>query len=85
MRNRILIQNVNIVNEGKIERTDLLIEDGLIHQIGHVANVGNATLIDGTDNYLLPGIIDGQVHFRDPGPTHKGIYIPKVKLPLQEG
>jgi len=68
----ILIKNCTLVNEGEIKVADILIRDTIIHQIGSIDNVMGAIEIDGTGKYLLPGIIDGQVHFRDPGLTHKG-------------
>lgn len=72
MAERILIQSISIVNEGKITVADILIEDGKIRQVGHVSDASDARLIDGSGKYAFPGIIDGQVHFRDPGLTHKG-------------
>jgi dihydroorotase len=72
MTHRTLIKNIHIVNEGQTIVTDLLIENGIIQKIGpHNADL-NAIQIDGTGKYLFPGIIDGQVHFREPGLTHKG-------------
>ena len=68
----ILIKNCTVVNEGAINVTDILIKDTIIQQIGSIDNSMDAIEIDGTGKYLLPGIIDGQVHFRDPGLTHKG-------------
>jgi dihydroorotase len=56
----------------------VLIADGVI-RIGIIIDP-TYKVIDGTGKHLLPGIIDGQVHFRDPGLTHKEIYIQKVKL-----
>ncbi|MBU6324239.1 MAG: dihydroorotase [Bacteroidetes bacterium] len=72
MNNRIIIRNAYIVNEGRIEVSDLLIGDGLILEIGNIPEDPGARVIDGSGKYLLPGIIDGQVHFREPGLTHKG-------------
>ncbi len=66
----IKIHNANIVNEGQIFQADVWIEDGLIKQIGKIAAVADQT-IDATGKYLLPGLIDDQVHFREPGLTHK--------------
>ena len=68
----ILIKNCTLVNEGEIKVADILIRDTIIHQIGSIDNAMGAIEIDGSGKYLLPGIIDGQVHFRDPGLTHKG-------------
>jgi dihydroorotase len=72
MTERIIIKNISIVNEGKVTETDLLMDNGLIQKIGHINGDFNAKIIDGTGKYLFPGIIDGQVHFREPGLTHKG-------------
>ena len=72
MTEKTLIKNISIVNEGQIIVADLLIDNGLIHSIGRLIDHENANVIDGTGKYLFPGIIDGQVHFRDPGLTHKG-------------
>jgi dihydroorotase len=68
----ILIKNCKVVNEGEIKVADILIKDHIIQQIGSIGYTINAIEIDGKGKYLLPGIIDGQVHFRDPGLTHKG-------------
>jgi dihydroorotase len=67
-----LIKNISIVNEGHVIVSDLLIDNGLIQKIGQDLNDLDAKIIDGTGKYLFPGIIDGQVHFREPGLTHKG-------------
>lgn len=72
MNQDILIKNSTIVNEGKIVVADLLISNGRIDQIGSIDVGPNYKIIDGTGKYLFPGIIDGQVHFREPGLTHKG-------------
>ncbi len=72
MTERTLIKNISIVNEGQITVTDLLIDNGIIQKIGQQDHDLNSKIIDGTDKYLFPGIIDGQVHFREPGLTHKG-------------
>lgn len=70
---KILIRNANIVNEGKIIRGDVYVEEDFIHAIGE--NLGELKadiIIDGTGKHLLPGLIDDQVHFREPGLTEKG-------------
>jgi dihydroorotase len=66
-----IIQQCFIVNEGKIEKKDVLIEYGKIAKIDDSITLQGVQTIDATGKYLLPGIIDGQVHFRDPGLTHK--------------
>ena len=72
MTKKFLIQNVTIVNEGQCVTTDILFYDGIIQKIGNLSPELDFQVIDGTGKHLLPGIIDGQVHFRDPGLTHKG-------------
>ncbi|MFK8103804.1 MAG: dihydroorotase [Saprospiraceae bacterium] len=69
--NTILIKNVRYVNEGKIEHGDLLVKAGRIAKIAPNIDQDAETVLDGTGKFLLPGIIDDQVHFRDPGLTHK--------------
>jgi dihydroorotase len=70
--NSYLIKNTNIVNEGKIHSGDVLIENNRIAKISQVIdNKHNAIEINGEGKYLLPGVIDDQVHFREPGLTHK--------------
>jgi dihydroorotase len=68
----ILITNANIVNEGQITRGDVLVQDGIITKTG--SNLGDQQAdihIDAEGKHLLPGLIDDQVHFREPGLTHK--------------
>ena len=80
-----LIKNASIVNEGKIYTSDVLIEDERIKQISENIDIDADKEIDASGKYLLPGLIDDQVHFREPGLTYKKlIYIQKVKHQLQE-
>jgi len=68
----ILILNAQVVNEGKIQVADILVKDGFIDQIGtNLSGISADKTIDATGKYLLPGVIDDQVHFREPGLTHK--------------
>lgn len=69
----ILIKNANIVNEGHIIKGDVLIESGRIVEIASSISMKSADtkIIDADERYLLPGMIDDQVHFREPGLTHK--------------
>lgn len=73
MNNQTLIKNAKIVNEGKIIEGDILIEDSLIKEIDASISVksSNVKVIDAEGNYVFPGMIDDQVHFREPGLTHK--------------
>ena len=77
----ILIKNANIVNEGEIFLGSVLIEDGRIRSIKRQAGIDDSTnhrshkaseIIDAQGKYLFPGVIDDQVHFREPGLTYKG-------------
>ncbi|WP_427875374.1 dihydroorotase [Flavobacterium sp. MMS24-S5] len=72
--NRILIKNAKIVNEGTIVEGDVLIENDLIVEIADSISLktSDCIVIDAEGNYLMPGAIDDQVHFREPGLTHKG-------------
>lgn len=70
---RTLIKNARIVNEGTVTEGDLLIEDAFILEIDGDISVKkpNTQVIDAEGKYLIPGVIDDQVHFREPGLTHK--------------
>ena len=68
-----LIKNAQIVNEGKIFKSDVLIENDLIAKISSTISEENVdTIINAEGKFLIPGVIDDQVHFREPGLTHKG-------------
>lgn len=71
MPDNILITNAQIVNEGRIIEADVLIKDGLIDKIGKGLSAAKGKVIDAQGKYLFPGVIDDQVHFREPGLTHK--------------
>ncbi|MFD0798940.1 dihydroorotase [Maribacter chungangensis] len=67
-----LIKNGKLVNEGKIQEVDILLNGELIVKIAPGISDAKAKVIDAAGKYILPGIIDDQVHFREPGLTHKG-------------
>lgn len=69
-----LIKNANVVNEGTVSQKDVLITRGRIERIDQLISPRNneIKIIDANGQYLLPGLIDDQVHFREPGLTHKG-------------
>lgn len=67
-----LIKNATIVNENTVFESDVLLQDDRIQKIGKDISDADAKVIDASGKYLLPGIIDDQVHFREPGLTHKG-------------
>lgn len=69
---KILIKNAQVVNEGKIVTSDILVENDLISKIDTNISEEADQIIDASGKYLLPGVIDDQVHFREPGLTHKG-------------
>jgi dihydroorotase len=85
MDNRILIQHIGIVNEGRITIADVLIAGGLIQKIGKIEPDAATKTIDGSGKFLLPGIIDGQVHFREPGLTHKADMYTESKAAVAGG
>ena len=80
-----IIRNSTIVNEGKTFQADLLIEGELISKIGEIGEVSGASEIDATGKILFPGVIDGQVHFRDPGLTHKADLYTESKAAIAGG
>ena len=85
MTEKTLIKNISIVNEGQVTVADVLIDNGLIHSIGQLIDQKNVKVVDGTGKYLFPGIIDGQVHFREPGLTYKGDLYTESKAAIAGG
>lgn len=87
MKRNTLIKNAKIVNEGKIVEGDILIEDHIIKEIDISISVKSADMvvIDVEGNYVLPGMIDDQVHFREPGLTHKANIETESKAALAGG
>jgi len=80
-----LITNAKLVNEGKIISSDLLIEGEIISKIAPFISDPHAHVIDFRGNYLLPGMIDDQVHFRDPGLTYKGDLLSETQAAIAGG
>lgn len=75
MKNSYRILNGTVVNEGKIEPLDILVVDGVIAQVaapGQLSGGEEFPGLNATGLHILPGLIDDQVHFREPGLTHKG-------------
>jgi len=82
----IIIRNAILVNEGKIFSSDVFIENGWILKIGTDISVkGNYKEIHAEGLHLLPGVIDDQVHFREPGLTHKGDIYTESKAAVAGG
>lgn len=81
-----LIKNTSIVNEGTITQGDVWVKNGRIEKAGGTITVNEAvTEIDGTGLHLLPGAIDDQVHFREPGLTHKATIYTEAKAAVAGG
>ena len=84
--NTTLIKNAQIVNEGVIFQGDLLIEGDFISKIGtDLKAPAHAKIVDAKGKYLLPGAIDDQVHFREPGLTHKATIATESKAAIAGG
>ena len=84
--NYILIKNANLVNENSVFKGNILIENTLIKQIAkNIYPPISAKIIDAKGKYLLPGIIDDQVHFREPGLTHKADIATESKAAIAGG
>lgn len=82
-----LIKNARIVNEGSIFEGDVLIENEIIRQIAEniSAKSSECIIIDAEGSFLIPGLIDDQVHFREPGLTHKGDIASESKAAVAGG
>ena len=72
MPNFTLIKNARLVNEGRVSDGDLLIKNDRIVRIDRQINAEDAIVVDANGRLLMPGMIDDQVHFREPGLEHKG-------------
>src|SRR6476469_5867584 len=81
-----LIKNTQLVNEGTIRTADVLIRNGRIEKIAaSLSTNGNVIEINGEGKFLLPGAIDDQVHFREPGLTHKATIYTEAKAAVAGG
>jgi dihydroorotase len=85
MMAKTLLKNGKLVNEGKIQEVDILLDGELIVKIAANISDTSATVIDINGNYIIPGIIDDQVHFREPGLTHKGTIATESRAALGGG
>src|SRR6056300_1293428 len=83
----ILIKNARVVNDGATENMDLLIEGHFIKKIARQIDqfAPNTMIIDAKNRYLIPGVIDDQVHFREPGLTHKANIASESKAAIAGG
>lgn len=82
---KILLKNAKIVNENSIFESDVLLEGDFIARIDTDISDPNAKVIDLEGDLLLPGIIDDQVHFREPGLTHKGTIATESRAAIAGG
>jgi dihydroorotase len=81
-----LILNAKVINEGKIQELDILIKDGKIDRIDkNLSHLTAQYIFDAQGLYLMPGVIDDQVHFREPGLTHKANIETESKAALAGG
>ncbi|MFM2282720.1 MAG: hypothetical protein RL222_224, partial [Bacteroidota bacterium] len=80
-----LIKNGIVINEGRTEPLDILIENEIIQRIDRDISDAQATVIDAAGQYVIPGIIDDQVHFREPGLTHKATIYSEAKAAIAGG
>lgn len=83
-----LIKNIHVVNEGSIRVSDVLIKNGRIEKIQPLIipdSEANIIEINGENKFLLPGAIDDQVHFREPGLTHKATIYTEAKAAVAGG
>lgn len=85
MQKSILITQARLVNEGRIYEADVYIKDGLIAKIGSSLSTHADIVIDADGKYLFPGVIDDQVHFREPGLTHKATIYTESKAAIAGG
>ncbi|MBL0136645.1 MAG: dihydroorotase [Chitinophagaceae bacterium] len=86
MSQRYLIKNCTVVNEGRSIVQDVLISNGRIEKIGPSLSSSSAVIeINGEGKHLLPGAIDDQVHFREPGLTHKATIYTEAKAAVAGG
>jgi dihydroorotase len=83
---KFLIKNIQVVNRGRIEALDVLVQNGRIERMAANISVdGAVTEIRGEGKFLLPGAIDDQVHFREPGLTHKATIHTESKAAVAGG
>lgn len=82
---RLLIKNAKLVNQGKSFYSDLLIEEKIIKKIAPKIQENVDRVIDAKGLHLIPGIIDDQVHFREPGLTHKAEIYTESKAAISGG
>ena len=81
----LILKNCRIVNESKTLESDIAIKNNRIELIGSDINAESSEVLDVNGRYVIPGLIDDQVHFREPGLTHKGEIATESKAGLAGG
>ena len=86
MNKSTVIRNAQLVNEGQITESDILLKNGRIEKIASsIEAPAGAEVVDAKGRHLLPGMIDDQVHFREPGLTHKGDFYSESRAAIAGG
>ena len=80
-----LLKNAQIINDGALVTADVMIKDDRIVKVAKTINNEAAQIIDLSGKFLMPGVIDDQVHFREPGLTHKGCIYSESKAAVAGG
>ena len=81
-----LIKNINVVESKEIKKLDILVKGKFIDKIDfNISEQNGCAIIDGSDKFLFPGIIDDQVHFREPGLSHKGTIFSESRAAVAGG
>ena len=80
-----LLKNAQIINEGSLVAADVIIQGDRIVKVAKSINDDEAEIIDLSGKFLMPGVIDDQVHFREPGLTHKGSIYSEAKAAVAGG
>ena len=86
MNKSTVIRNARLVNEGQVIESDVLLKSGRIEKIASDFQAPEgADVVDANGRHLLPGMIDDQVHFREPGLTHKGDFYSESRAAVAGG
>tara|TARA_A100001015_G_C15014006_1_gene724610 strand:+ start:614 stop:1951 length:1338 start_codon:yes stop_codon:yes gene_type:complete len=80
-----LLKNAQVINEGALVTADVMIQGDRIVKVAKIIDDDEAEVIDLTGKFLMPGVIDDQVHFREPGLTHKGRIYTEAKAAVAGG
>ena len=80
-----LLKNAQIINEGALVTADVMIQGDRIVKVAKLIDDSEAEVVDLSGKFLMPGVIDDQVHFREPGLTHKGRIYTEAKAAVAGG